>query len=190
MNPSPSDPIYQLYVELVDSYPPIWRCFQVPASFTLAQLHTVMQVVMGWHGAYPHFFKVNGQRYGQVVAGETEDDLGDEGAIALSDVFSSETQPCFYTYDPQEGWLHRIELDEVLSAQPDQSYPCCIDGERACPPERSGGVWGYEEFLERLNDPDDPEYDALWEKAGQDFDPEKLNLEGVNQRLATLDLAL
>ncbi|HEY9761890.1 MAG TPA: plasmid pRiA4b ORF-3 family protein [Trichocoleus sp.] len=187
MNPSPNNTIYQLYVELVDSYPPIWRCLQVPASLTLAQLHRVLQETMGWSSVYPHFFKVNGQQYGQPLEDAPESELGDEGAISLTDIFSTENQSCFYTYDPSEGWLHQIELDEISTAQSDQTYPCCTDGERACPPEKSGGVWGYEEFLERLNDPEDPDYDVLWQQAGQSFDPEKFDLEGVNRRLASLN---
>ncbi|MBD0268050.1 MAG: plasmid pRiA4b ORF-3 family protein [Cyanobacteria bacterium Co-bin8] len=180
MNNTSAETLYQFYVELVDSYPPIWRCFQVPARFTLEQLHIVLQSVMGWKNQYPHFFKVNDKRYGQPSAGS---EVEDEGAIALTEIFSFDPQPCFYTYDPAEGWLHRLELNEVLE-QPEQAALCCIDGERACPPEKSGGVWGYEEFLERLNDPQDPEYDALWQQAGESFNPEHFDSKDVNQQLA------
>ncbi|MBD0270235.1 MAG: plasmid pRiA4b ORF-3 family protein, partial [Cyanobacteria bacterium Co-bin8] len=172
-------------VELVDSYPLIWRCFQVPASLTLKQLHLVLQAVMGWPGTAPHSFKVNGQQYGPAGNSESED----ESAIALSDIFSSNPQPCFYTYNPQEGWLHRLELDEALVAQPDQSYPHCLDGQRACPPEQSGGVWGYEDFLERLNDPEEPDYAELWEQVGLDFDPERFDPQAVNQHLQAITLS-
>ena len=178
-----AEAIYQLYVELVDSYPPIWRCFQVPARFTLAQLHSVLQTVMGWQNQHPHFFRINGQRYGQGPAGA---ETADEGAIALTDIFFPDPQPCFYTYDPTEGWLHRVEFDAILEAVPEQPVLSCTDGERACPPERSGGVWGYEEFLERLNDPEDPDYDELWKQAGSSFDPERFDRQRVNQRLADL----
>lgn len=188
MKPSSGDTIYQLYVELVDSHPPIWRCFQVPANLTLAHFHTVLQAVMGWSGEYSYFFKINGQRYGQQLTEGIESGSGDASAIALVDIFFPEPELCFYTYDPSEGWLHLIELDEV-PASPNQIVPCCTDGERACPPEKSGGVWGYEEFLERLSDPDDPDYDALWQQAGQSFDPAKFDLKGVNQRLAALNLS-
>ncbi len=35
-----------------------------------------------------------------------------------------------------------------LPPDPTQSYPVCIKGVRACPPEDVGGIWGYQEFLE------------------------------------------
>ena len=64
--------------------------------------------------------------------------------------------------------------------------PSCIAGERHCPPEFCAGVWGYEDLLDRRNDPEDPDYAELWEQTGYDFDPEKFNLEAANQRLQSI----
>jgi hypothetical protein len=50
-------------------------------------------------------------------------------------------------------------------------YPCCIQGERACPPEDVGGVWGYEDFLNALTDPNHESHSEFLEWAGS-FDPE------------------
>lgn len=62
-------------------------------------------------------------------------------------------------------------------------YPNCITGKRACPPEDCGGVWGYQNFLEVLQDPDHPEHEEMLEWAGGGFDPEDPDLEDVNPRL-------
>jgi len=62
-------------------------------------------------------------------------------------------------------------------------YPRCLDGERACPPEDCGGAWGYEELLEVLNDPDHEDYEHYRGWAGEDFDPERFDLEKVNRTL-------
>lgn len=188
MTASSSHPlVYQLYIELVDSYPPIWRCFQVPANYTLAQLHSVLQIVMGWSNQQPHVFKVNSAdcsgRYGPPDAFSGDPELEDEGVIALSQVFTSASAVCFYTYDPQDGWLHRLELDTAVSSYSEKPQLYCVDGERACPPEKSGGIWGYEGFLERLNDPEDPDYELLWQQAGSSFNPERLDLEAINRQL-------
>jgi hypothetical protein len=52
--------IYQLYVELCDIAPAIWRRLQVPSWITLAKLHQVLQIAMGrtnsplaWEGPMP-----------------------------------------------------------------------------------------------------------------------------------------
>jgi hypothetical protein len=40
--------IYQINVTLKGSKPPIWRRMQVTSETTLAQLHRILQRVMGW----------------------------------------------------------------------------------------------------------------------------------------------
>ncbi|MGC8495042.1 MAG: plasmid pRiA4b ORF-3 family protein [Syntrophobacteraceae bacterium] len=64
--------------------------------------------------------------------------------------------------------------------------PVCLGGARACPPENVGGVWGYEDFLAAYFDPSHEEHENLHDWAGDDFDPERLDLEAVNERLRKL----
>ena len=40
--------IYEIKATLADSQPPIWRRVQVKSDITLAKLHRVLQMVMGW----------------------------------------------------------------------------------------------------------------------------------------------
>ncbi len=56
-----------------------------------------------------------------------------------------------------------------------------------CPPEDSGGPWGYMEKLRRLKDPSDEDHaDALgW--MGEDYDPTLVNLALIEDGLADLD---
>ncbi len=91
------------------------------------------------------------------------------------------SQPLYYTYDFASGWLHRIkpETPETEAA----TLPICIDGAAACPPENTGGVWGFDELMGRLEDTDDPDYLELLDKYG-DFDPEAFDLAVVNARLS------
>ena len=59
----------------------------------------------------------------------------------------------------------------------------CLAGERACPPEDVGGVWGYEGFLEAIRDPNHPEHEDYLEWIGGEFDPEAFDLEAINAAL-------
>ena len=48
--------VYQLKITLMGVRPQVWRRFQVPETTTLAQLHSVIQAVMGWEGYHLHQF--------------------------------------------------------------------------------------------------------------------------------------
>src|SRR6266851_916014 len=43
----------------------IWRRIEVPDSYTLKQLHRIIQIVMGWQDSHLHEFSLNGKRYGE-----------------------------------------------------------------------------------------------------------------------------
>ena len=51
-----------LKVTLDDIEPPIWRRLDVPASVTLARLHDVCQVALGWTNSHLHMFEIGDQR--------------------------------------------------------------------------------------------------------------------------------
>jgi hypothetical protein len=172
--------LWQFHIELIDSEPPIWRAFQVPSYFTLADLHSTIQLVMGWHNCHSYYFEL-GDRYGSPDLPNIQDPT----AQILGDLNVSPGVTFTYMYDLKSGWLHRL----TLTAQPTQPLTepsvVCLDGALACPPEESNGVWGYEELLDRLADPDEPDYEALLEWVGLDFDPGYFRVDEVNQRLQT-----
>lgn len=55
--------VYQLKVTLRGARPSIWRRFLVPSGITLAQLHDVLQAIMGWTDSHLHHFVVRGVIY-------------------------------------------------------------------------------------------------------------------------------
>jgi len=44
--------IYQYKITLRGTSPPVWRRIQVPASYTLFQLHRAIVDAMGWYGEW------------------------------------------------------------------------------------------------------------------------------------------
>ncbi|MGB3294838.1 MAG: plasmid pRiA4b ORF-3 family protein [Phormidesmis sp.] len=162
---------YRLKVTLVDSEPEVWRVVLVSTDLLFSELHDVVQRAMGWQNQHDYVFRLE---IGQAAC-ETQQSLA--AAIA-----SCPDQTLYYTYDLKNGWLHRLEA-QAATADRQTALPICIDGAAACPPEGSGGVWGYDELLERLEDPEDPDYLDLIEKYG-DFDAEAFDLAAVNARLA------
>lgn len=183
---SPAEaPIYQIKVTLENSRPPIWRRLLVPGDVTLAQLHDIIQVAMGWEDYHLHQFIV-----GNVFYGEPHPDYGfemrDERRVTLREVAPQGGSKFHYEYDFGDGWLHQILVEKILPPEPERFYPVCIKGKRACPPEDVGGIWGYYDFLEAIGNPDHPEHEDYLEWVGGAFDPEALDLEEVNERLQAL----
>ena len=72
----------------------------------------------------------------------------------------------------------------MVAANDGDIYPRCLAGERACPPEDCGGVWGYAELLDTLDSGASHEREELLEWLGDDFDPDHFDPEAVNATLS------
>jgi hypothetical protein len=183
-----SSSIYQFKVTLKESDPPIWRRIQVP-DCTLGELHEILQVVMGWEDCHLHQFIVRGEYYGPLDPEDASWDMEihDEEEISLSKIAKMGRKVRFtYEYDFGDSWQHEIVLEKTLEPEPKVKYPRCIEGERACPPEDVGGVWGYAEFLEAIADPKHESHRDMKEWIGGRFDPEKFSADEVNEELRNL----
>lgn len=178
--PLPSGSAYRLTVTLLGSSPKIWRRVVVPADISLADLHVVLQVAMGWQNAHLHMWEIEGETYGTPHA---DSEVLDERAVRLE-------QPAdvgmrfLYTYDMGDSWVHGITVDEVLLPEEAGELPRCEDGRGACPPEDIGGVPGYGELLDALRDPSTAS-DWVRELAESyaGFDPERFSPKEVTAAL-------
>ncbi|HWI59429.1 MAG TPA: hypothetical protein VNZ22_19530 [Bacillota bacterium] len=180
--------IYQFKITLRHLRPAVWRRVQVPNDLTLGQFHQIIQAVMGWTNDHLHEFRLGGASFGMThdpMGGPLEMDALDEDAYRLSALGLQAKAKFEYEYDFGDSWEHQIVLEKVLPHQPG-FVPVCLKGARACPPEDSGGVWGYTEKLEVLANPKNPEYEELAEWMGADFNPEAFDLAGTNDYLASL----
>ena len=177
-----SSDIYQIKVTLEESKPPIWRRFQVSGDTRLSELHEILQVVMGWANYHLYQFVIGGTYFGQ-----PDPDFGFEmksdRKVKLSQVIPGEKAKFAYEYDFGDSWGHQLLVEKILPPEPGVPYPVCLKGKRACPPEDCGGIWGYAEFLEAIQDPNHPEHDDMLEWVGGSFDPEAFNLDEVNRAL-------
>jgi len=172
--------IHQIKITLQGIEPPIWRRFQVPADIRLSMLHGVIQDVMGWEDDHLHQFFIDGKCYGDARLADQEG-VDNEDRIKLNQVIQTKGGSFIYEYDFGDSWEHRLEVEEILFAEPDARYPRCVAGERACPPEDCGGVWGYADLLDAIKDPAHPEHEERSEWLDDDFDPEEFDLDGLNE---------
>jgi len=69
----------------------------------------------------------------------------------------------------------------------ESSAPKCLKGKMACPPEDCGGIPGYYDLLDKINDPQFPEQEEyrkwLGLENGQLWLEETFDLESCNQRV-------
>lgn len=176
--------IYQIKISLEHIKPPIWRRFLVNEQTRLGDLHTIIQVIMGWENDHLHEFNIDNCRYG-LLDPDYPSEVADEDDFSLKDLAKSGDK-LIYDYDFGDSWRHLLKVEKVLPAKPGAFHATCTDGKRACPPEDCGGFPGYMALLEALKNPHDDDDAELHEWLGEDYDPEKFDLDEVNQRLRRL----
>jgi hypothetical protein len=137
--------IYQLKVVLRDVAPLIWRRLLVVSTTTIADLHTIIQLAMGWEDLHLHQFLIYGKAYGVYRdGGITFADNPQQ--VRLADFRLRAGERFRYEYDFGDGWQHDIWLERILPPTPTQRYPVCSAGAGDCPPEDCGGPAGYQDL--------------------------------------------
>lgn len=188
-----SKQIIELKIELEGIKPKIWRTFQVEADTTFSQLHNIIQKVMGWENAHMYKFTVGKTNLvdsrGEDMGSDWGLDIGQPRDIKatkrkLSDLIEKKGQKFSYMYDMGDSWEHILTVKKIFEVEDDNNdFPVVLEGERACPPEDCGGIWGYEEILELLKNPEHPDYEERIEEwLGEDFDPEYFNIDESNKK--------
>jgi hypothetical protein len=181
------DPVYQLKISLKHIKPPVWRRVLVPAGWTLGSLHDIIQITFAWDNSHLNMFDLDGQKFTVTDGPEAAEDyaLGiedaDEAPLDLLDLRPGDKFT--YTYDFGDNWEHVVEVEKIVEADSSQTYPYCLKGARAAPPEDCGGPFGYEELLEAQADPQHPDHEEALEWTGGPIDREAFNLDAVNKQL-------
>lgn len=187
-----SKKIFQIKVSLVGSNPEIWRRICLDSNTSLSDFHLILQTTMGWENAHLHQFikdKVYYVDYDDEEGFfETVDYVSSE--TVLSDLLLRARSKMVYEYDFGDSWEHSIVLEKVLPADDSVEIPVCIGGERACPPEDCGGVWGYENMLEIIKNKNHPERKEYLEWLGGDFDSEDFEIDVVNELLKSKNFGM
>ena len=140
--------LYQLRVVLRNVSPLIWRRLLVRSDTSIAQLHVVLQMAMGWSDTHLHRFRIHGKAYGIARCGG----IGfadDPFEVRLCDFRLRRRERFLYEYDFMDGWILDIRLEKTLAADAKGIHPRCTAGRRATPPEDCGGSEAYLARLDR-----------------------------------------
>ncbi|MGN6366935.1 MAG: plasmid pRiA4b ORF-3 family protein [Phycisphaerae bacterium] len=206
-----ADQIYRLKITIDRSRPAIWRRVEVRSDITLGDLHRVTQGVFAWEESHLHQFvfgkavrpdkaKIAKQAaagifdvdelWGQTVYSDPLFDLEnakDEWAVTLNEAAPAPRTTFVYTYDFGDGWDHQVRVEKIGPIEKGADYPRCTAGAMMAPQEDSGGIWGWEEKVERANDPQEEEDEdiRIWLglKEGEVLDPTQFDLGETNARM-------
>ncbi len=178
--------IARLRITLDHVKPPVRRRIEVPRDIRLDRLHLVIQAAMGWSNM--HLYEI---RAGDVGWSDPDPDWGfdgprDAGKVRLGDLLEQGVKSLKYLYDFGDDWSHTIKLERTADADPGVAYPRLVEAVGACPPEDSGGPWGYGDILEAIADPTHEQHDELVEWVGGDFDPNAVDAPALAEAVAAL----
>jgi hypothetical protein len=181
--------IARLRIDLAEVTPRVRRRIEVPVTLTLDDLHTAIQIAMGWTDTHLYEF-----RAGRAVYGVPDPDWGFGGTKILpakrtrvADLLADNRKTFTYVYNLGDDWQHKVRVEATSAGDPAALYPRLVDGEGRCPPEDVGGPWGYAEFLEAIGDSSHEQHDELLEWCGGSFDPadiEEADTRKVMERFA------
>jgi len=203
--------MFQFYSALDGSTPPIYRRIELSQQSSFWELHCTLQDAFGWHDSHLHEFRTLPQKGKLTLMRRIGIPLDDpfmnaseqpeaDWDVTLESVFKEIGACVVYRYDFGDCWEHTIRLESIHAPVLSVKYPRCIDGRRACPPEDCGGMHGYQNLLNILRTPSDPEYHDVkaWlkEMSGtSSFDPEyfeakKIKFGSAKKRLMELQESL
>jgi len=191
---------YTLRITIKDHKPAIYRKFSVPSNISLRHLSELLIDIMGWSGGHLNQFRKGNDYYAPAYQrdGEIPSLFGpardfNQEEFSISDILSEKGKTIEWEYDFGDSWCHDVRLssvDDYSEGEPPVSF---IKGERACPPEDCGGIWGYEDLLDAYDrfqkytmhagkKPSTEELDRLsWYGMDGDFDPEKYDAEAARE---------
>ena len=104
--------IYSIKIALRGISPMIWRRLRLSGTSSLADLHAIIQLAMGWDDDYLHRFHIYGKDYG----------ISYTGGLWLSDNLHTVTLEDFdfdigdrftYTYNFYDHWLSDIRIEAI-----------------------------------------------------------------------------
>ncbi len=187
--------VYQLKVWIQEISPMVWRRLLVRSDSTIADLHYIIQIAVGWDDVHLNRFHIRGKDFGVYHDGGMG--FADNPEQVFLSAFSFRTRERFlYEYDFGDAWLHEVRIEKRLPLDPKRTYPVCIDGKHAAPPVDCGGALAYMQIRKELkyhalfsdngmNDDFDDENDWEDEELSdyQSFDPDSFSRREINARL-------
>jgi hypothetical protein len=141
---------YQFRFWFLEIQPVIWRRLLLRADNTLADLHYAIQITCNWSDDFLHQFKIHGQNIGVPrIHGISYSESANK--VKLADLQLRKNERFLYEYNFYVNWQLEIRLEKTVELTECCSYPACISGKRAAPPEDCGGATHFNQLREHFS---------------------------------------
>ncbi len=177
--------VLTLRLAVTGCQPRIWRRFAVRESMWLSRLHDSIQIAFDWFDYQTHAFNLDNQRYGNPLKRD-ELTIEDDRDVTLGDLDLEHRERVTYGYHFGEGWQVEIKVEKASAPEKGATYPVCLAGERAGPPEARGGLEALHDMLAWIKEPHTEHGRECLEWLGPDYHPEVCDLEKINKALKKL----
>src|SRR4051812_31545165 len=136
--------IYLLHLWIRQISPMIGRRLLVRSDSTLEALHDTIQIAFGWTDSPLHRFRIHGRDHGVGRVGGPSFST-DARQVRLDSFQFRLNERFLYEYDLRDSWQHQVRVERRLAVEPERTYPVCVGGRRAAPPEDCGGPGAFQE---------------------------------------------
>ncbi|MDR3166691.1 MAG: plasmid pRiA4b ORF-3 family protein [Treponema sp.] len=161
----------------------VWRRIIIPASYTLKDLHRVIQTIFDWNNGYPYRFILEGAEkktgWGVENIPEPFSRIGDLCARGISEIL----------YEYGTKWTVKIIFLSYNSYTDNhagsEAQVRCIAGAGAAPPENIEGPLRFRKILSALAKGNDSERQGALHELGRNFDPDGFDMEACNRNLTS-----
>lgn len=154
-------------------------------------------VAFGWEEDHPHQFAMGPKRQlkktrpfltdDQVDPAELDPAAQHEAHVRLGEALGIKGHRLYYLYDFGDKWRHTLILEDVRPREEGEPRARCLDGDRAGPPEDSGGVSGLMNVLTVLSGRSPTRADCfeVLEIIPDEYDPTFVDIESIDRQLRT-----
>ncbi len=186
--------VLQIKVQLKYSNPNIYRVFYFKSDATFLELHTAIQIIMGWESS--HLFQFR-KGFNERIGVPFEDDGDVHGEDGFWDVRTTKIETylnkvkssVIYDYDFGDDWMHDVIVEKIIEEIELPFLPYVKNGKNACPFEDCGGIPGYYTIVESMKNKKSKAYKEFKEWVDlEDFDPLYFDAEECNSFLEDFDL--
>jgi hypothetical protein len=176
----------QFRLSVKDVEPEIWRKILVSSDTTLAKLHSILQVLMGWSDNHLYAFVIDRKRYSPPTEYDDVVAKGNSVSTKLSTISAKDAKLITYEYDFGDCWEIQLCIEPGHDGFQRKQSAECIAGSRHGPIEDSGGSRGYMDKTKIYGNPQHKHHLEVRKLIGPNFDPEAFDLIQTNEMLKAI----